>query len=82
MVRGHGCKNFLFADTPRGAHASAAIYSLIESGKANGLEPYHYLKYLFTKLPTATTRADYEQLLPISLSPKNLLDLQPPDRPP
>lgn len=77
-----GRKNFLFADTPRGAHASAAIYSLIESGKANGLEPYHYLKYLFTKLPTATTRADYEQLLPISLSPKNLLDLQPPDRPP
>ena len=59
-----GRKNWLFSDTPRGAHASATLYSLIETAKANGLEPYQYLKYIFGKLPHAVTENDYKALLP------------------
>jgi hypothetical protein len=44
-------KNWLFSDRPVGAAASATIYSLIETGKINNLEPYHYLCYLFERLP-------------------------------
>ena len=47
-----------------GANASANLYSLIETAKANGVEPYHYLVALFKKLPLAQTADDYEQLLP------------------
>lgn len=46
-----GRKNWLFSGSPRGAHASATLYSLMETAKANGIEPYRYLRYLFTKLP-------------------------------
>ncbi len=46
-----GRKNWLFANTPRGAKASAVIYSMIETAKENGLHPYNYLKYLFEQLP-------------------------------
>jgi len=46
-----GRKNWLFSGSPRGAKASAAIYSLIETAKANGLEPYAYLRVLFERLP-------------------------------
>ncbi|MDR5876298.1 IS66 family transposase [Vreelandella gomseomensis] len=46
-----GRKNWLFSHTPSGAHASAAIYSLIETAKANGLSPYDYLQYVFATLP-------------------------------
>lgn len=46
-----GRKNFLFCKTPNGAIASAIIYSVIETAKANGLSPYHYLVYVFEKLP-------------------------------
>ncbi|WP_459925957.1 transposase domain-containing protein, partial [Desulfatiferula olefinivorans] len=59
-----GRKNWLFSDTPRGAHASAILYSLIETAKANGLDPYQYLKYIFGKLPYAVTEADHKALLP------------------
>jgi len=44
-------KNWLFSDTPEGATASAVIYSIIETAKANGLEPYWYLRILLEKLP-------------------------------
>ena len=54
-----GRKNWLFSGSPRGAAASAAIYSLIETAKANGREPYWYLRDLFQKLPLARTDADY-----------------------
>jgi len=76
-----GRKNWLFSDTPRGAHASAALYSLVETAKANGLEPYHYLRYLFDRLPQATQRQDYERLLPTTLSPSDLLDSGTSNRP-
>lgn len=62
-----GRKNWLFAGTPQGARASAALYSLIETAKANGLEPYRYLRYLFEKLPFAENEKDYEALLPMRL---------------
>ena len=59
-----GRKAWLFCDTPAGAHASARLYSLVESAKANGLNVYDYLKRVFTALPQATTLADVEALLP------------------
>ncbi len=60
-----GRKNWLFCDTPAGADASANLYSLIETAKANGIEPYAYLKRLFTELPKATSLADIEAMLPL-----------------
>lgn len=59
-----GRKAWLFSATVRGAHASAAIYSLIETAKANGLEPYWYLRHVIAKLPAAKSIEDYEALLP------------------
>jgi len=59
-----GRKNWLFSGHPRGADASAAIYSLIETAKANGLEPYSYLRHLLENLPSADTEVDYKSLLP------------------
>jgi transposase len=46
-----GRKNWLFSNTPRGADASAVIYSIIETAKENGLNPFPYLQYLFEQLP-------------------------------
>ena len=66
-----GRKAWLFSDTPAGAEASARLYSLIETAKslietakACGLEPYAYLRRVFTDLPTAKTLAEIEALLP------------------
>ena len=59
-----GRRNWLFADTPRGATASARLYSLVETAKANGIEPWAYLEAVFTALPLAAKRADFEALLP------------------
>ena len=59
-----GRRNWLFADTVAGATASANLYSLIETAKANGVEPYRYLCELFAALPKATSLEDYEALLP------------------
>ena len=54
-----------------GAGASANLYSLIETAKANGLEPYAYLRRIFEELPKAATLAEVELLLPhqIKLGP-------------
>ena len=67
-----GRKNWLFAGTPKGAEASALLYSLIETAKANKLEPYAYLRYIFEKLPVAATLEDYEALLPWNVAPEQL----------
>lgn len=61
-----GRRAWLFADTVSGAKASAAFFSLVETAKANGLEPYAYLRRLFERLPYAKTVADYEALLPFA----------------
>jgi len=59
-----GRRGWLFSDTVAGAHASANLYSLIETAKANGVEPYRYLVWLFKALPLAQTVEDYLALLP------------------
>jgi len=66
-----GRKGWLFSDTVRGAEASANLYSLVETAKANGLEPYAYLRRVFEELPKAATLAEVELLLPhrIKLGP-------------
>lgn len=69
-----GRKAWLFSDTPAGADASARLYSLIETAKANGLEPYAYLRHIFTELPKATTLAGIEALLPWNVSKKRVTD--------
>lgn len=47
-----GRKNFLFANTPLGAQASAVIYSLIETAKETGLDSFHYLTWVLETAPT------------------------------
>jgi transposase len=63
-----GRRSWLFADTVGGANASANLYSLIETAKANNIEPYRYLVALFKKLPLAQTVDDYEALLPWNIA--------------
>lgn len=62
-----GRKNWLFSQSVRGAEASAALYSMIETAKANGLEPYHYLCHIFKELPCADSLEAFEALLPYNL---------------
>lgn len=59
-----GRKNWLFSDSQRGARTSAALYSLIETAKAIGVNEYAYLKWLFTRLPACKSIQDFESLLP------------------
>ncbi|HCB93206.1 MAG TPA: IS66 family transposase, partial [Selenomonas sp.] len=44
-----GRKNWLFSASPKGAAASAAVYSVVETCKANGIAPFKYLVYLFER---------------------------------
>lgn len=46
-----GRNNWLFSNTPKGADASAVIYSIVETAKENNLNPFPYLEYLFERLP-------------------------------
>ena len=60
-----GRKNYLFSDTPAGAEASAVIYSLVETAKANNLNVLQYLRYLLEELPkTDMTEEAFERYLP------------------
>ncbi len=63
-----GRKNWLFANTAKGANASATIYSIVETAKENGLNPFDYLKFLFEKMPNMdlADRNAFEQILPWS----------------
>ena len=68
-----GRKNWLFSNSPKGAKASAIVYSLIETAKANDLDPERYLKYLFEKLPNTENFKDAEtldQYLPWATKPQ------------
>lgn len=67
-----GRNNWLFSDTPQGAHASARLYSLIATAKANGHEPYRYLRHVFKELPAAESVEDFEALLPFNLDAASL----------
>jgi transposase len=63
-----GRKNWLFCNAPNGATASATIYSIVETAKENGLNPFRYLTHVFEQLPNID-RADpsaIDKLLPTS----------------
>jgi transposase len=66
-----GRRNWLFSGSPRGAQASAFLYSLIETAKANGWEPKAYLQSLFERYPLATTEEQRRALLPMFLKPSS-----------
>jgi transposase len=56
-----GRKNWLFAGSPDGTKASAPFFSLIETAKANSLEPYAYLGYIFEKLAAGAIRIRFKR---------------------
>lgn len=62
----------MFCNTPKGAYASAGIYSLIETAKANDLNPFDYLNYLFNKLPDANSKNELLNLLPTKINSEEL----------
>lgn len=64
-----GRRNWLFAATEKGADASATLYSLIQSAKINGLNPYDYIYHLIEEIPKATQLEDFEKLLPYNWKP-------------
>lgn len=57
-------KNFLFANTPGGAQGSAVMFSMIETAKENGLDPYKYLLHILQTAPAMDLQQDVQQLLP------------------
>ena len=59
-----GRKNWLFSNSQAGAKASSNLYTLTKTAKANGINPYDYLKDVFTQLPNTGTVEDVEKLLP------------------
>ena len=75
-----GRKNFLFSDTPRGAEASAGIYSVVATAKANGLNPRKYLEWLLEEMPNAADLGDpayLDSLMPWSDSVPEEIRLKP-----
>ena len=67
-----GRKNWLFSNTQNGAKASANLYSLIETAKANHMEPYAYISYVLENIGGAKNLEDLEALLPWN-APKELM---------
>ena len=62
-----GRKNFLFCNTPGGAQSSAVLYSLIETAKETGLNPYRYLQWVLERAPELAQTANEtwaEKLIP------------------
>ena len=62
----------MFSASVAGVKASANLYSLIETTKANGLEPYAYRRHLFAELPRAETVEAIEALLPGNVNPEQI----------
>ena len=67
-----GRNNWLFSDTVDGAKASANLYSLIETVKAHGIEPYRYLRHIFKELPNAQSLESIEALLPWNVDKEDI----------
>ena len=65
-----GRKAWLFSASQAGAKSSCMIYSIIETAKANGHEPYAYLRYIIERLPNCENLEDFEALLPYRVSPE------------
>jgi transposase len=80
-----GRKAWVFCDSKIGATASANLYSLVMSARANDVEPFEYLVYVFEHLPSATTVEEFEALLPWNvkavLQKQKQERLQPLDQP-
>ena len=55
--------------------ASANFYTMVETAKANGINPYAYLKHVFTELPKAKTVEDLEALLPWNVAAEKLAEM-------
>ena len=72
-----GRKAWLFSDTPAGASASAIIYSLVETAKANGIEPYTWLRHVLEHLPAAQTADEMDKLLPWNFHAATLTKITP-----
>ena len=62
-----GRKNWLFSGNPKGADSSCGMYFLIETAKLNGLNPFDYLHYVFSKAPLIYNNKEWEVLLPWNL---------------
>ena len=74
-----GRKNWLFANTPRGARTSAIIFSIVETAKENGLNPSAYLEYLFERLPgiDSNDKVAIDSLLPWTETVQAFLKITP-----
>jgi transposase len=68
-----GRRAWLFHDSPEGAKASAVLHGLIQTAKVAGLEPYHYLRFVFTKLLTMKPDDEFAVLLPHRLKPQDIV---------
>lgn len=62
-----GRKSWLFSGSPRGAHASATIYSCLETAKCNGLDPYQWLSHVLETLPLRSSQDNIDDLLPLNI---------------
>lgn len=71
-----GRNNWIFCDTVEGAHTSALLYSLALTAKLNGKNPFDALTEIFSRLPSAVTADDYENLVELLLSPATPLSCQ------
>jgi transposase len=69
-----GRKNWLFMGSAEGAEAAATIFSLVETGRHHGLDPYSYFKYVLTHIRDADTTEQLEALLPYNVARQALLD--------
>ena len=73
-----GRKNWLFSVSTKGAESSCFMYSLIETAKQNGLNPYGYLYHIFKEVPSFEDEKDFEKLLPWNLIKDNINKLSLP----
>ena len=77
-----GRKNWLFSDSVKGAESSAIVYSLVETAKANGVEPYEYLLLVLSRLPyygKTPSHENLEHLMPWNPDVKRRKYLETPD---
>ena len=64
-----GRKNWLFSNSEKGAEASSVIFSIIETCKANNVNTYNYLRYIFENIHTAKTEKELRAILPYNIDP-------------
>ena len=69
-----GRKNWLFSKSQKGAEASSIIYSIIETCKANNVNTYDYLRYLFENIHKAKNADELRAILPYKLNASDLTE--------